>query len=195
MSRLLRAAASVSVNLLAALFATTLIQSPILSLLTLLGTQSPVLRVQTPAGLIERSFAVNFLAACLLGYYAYRRFRPIMAKWIWLAGAFWIGIRAVLLLGTQHRSVLESWTTWVSSSLSFAWSSLTGIGCGLITDVVGYHCWQSFFFTEFAVRLVAYSVGAILCSRLGHTGTFPLADAWLVRFRKLPAQERGHKES
>lgn len=184
-----------SANLLAALFVTTLIQSPILSLLMLLGTQSPVLHVRTPAGLIERSFAVNFLAAALLGYSAYRIFRPIMAKWIWLAGAFWIGIRAALLLGTQHRSVLESWTTWASSSLSFTWSSLTGIGCGLITDVVGYHCWQSFFLTEFAMRLVAYSVGAILCARLGHTGTFPLADAWLVRFRKLPALERGHEES
>jgi hypothetical protein len=189
MSRLLRAAASVSINLFVALFATTLIQSPLLSLFMFLGSQSPVLRVQTQAGFIERSFAVNFLAACLLGYSVYRILCPMMAKWIWPAGASWIGIRAMLALSTRHRSVLEPWQPWALSTISFVWSSLIGTGCGSIQDATGVHCWQSFFLTQFAMRPVAYSVGAILCERLGHTGSFPLAEAWLVRFRALPASE------
>src|SRR5271170_6257925 len=49
------------------------------------------------------------------------------------------------------------------------WSALSGIGCSAGVNAVGCRNWIHF--TVPALRMVAYSAGAILCSRLQHTGS------------------------
>jgi len=167
MLRWIRTAGSLLLNLLLAVFGTAVIQTPLDSLI----------KVHTIPEIVQRSDWLSAVCACLLGYVVYRLWRPYIARWLWVAGIGWIAFRVILLLPAQHVSAL-----YPAQHVSI-WSALSGTGCSEGITAVGCRNWLQF--TIPSLRMVAYSTGAIVCSRLQHSGPLPIVDAWLGRFRPL----------
>jgi hypothetical protein len=166
-------AGSVVINLLIAIFGTTVIENPISSLI----------KVHTLAGILQREYVLNAICGCLLGYFVYRRWQLTAAKWLWTVGVGWIALRAILLLPAEHTSVL------FPTEHKSIWSALSGSGCSNAVS-----CTNELVLTILALRIATYSVGAIFCSRLQHNGPSAIVDAWFGRFRPLKV-ERTHDRS
>ena len=167
MLRWIRTAGSLLLNLLLAVFGTAAIQTPL----------SSMIKVRTIPEIVQRGDWLSVVCACLLGYVVYRLWRPSIARWLWVAGIGWIAFRIILLLPAQHVSAL-----FPAQHVSI-WSALSGTGCSEGIVAVGCRNWLQF--TIPSLRIVAYSTGAIVCSRLQHSGPLPIVDAWLGRFRPL----------
>jgi hypothetical protein len=146
------------INILLGIFGTAVVESPIYVLWP----------VHTLPAILLRGYLLSAICACFLGYLVYRRWQAAPAKWIWAIGIGWLGFRAILLLAAEPTSV---------------WSSFSGSGCR--DGLHAISCMNWFVFTMPALRLVAYSAGAILCSNLKHNGPSLIEDAWLGRFRSL----------
>jgi hypothetical protein len=170
MDRWLRTAGSVLINILLAIFGTTLIEHPFSLMIT----------VHTIPEILQRTYLLIVVCGCLLGYFVYRIWQPGTARWLWVVGIGWIVLGAMLLLPAENTSVL-----FRAQHVSL-WSALSGTGCSAGVNAVGCRNWINF--TVPALRMLAYSAGAILCSRLKHTGSLPILDAWLGRFRPLKVQ-------
>lgn len=100
----------------------------------------------TIQSLLRVSYSYDIIAAGLLGFFIYRRFRTITAKWVWVIAVLWFLIRTFTLIG----------------SASPLWPQLSGSECIQGTRAIG--CTNWFLFTMPLVRAVAYSAGAWLCS-------------------------------
>jgi hypothetical protein len=167
MHRWVRTAGSLLLNLLLAIFGTAVVETPLYSLI----------KVHTIPEIVQRSDWLSALCGCGLGYVVYRLWRPSIARWLWVAGIAWIAFRIILLLPEQHVSAL-----FPAQHVSI-WSALSGTGCSDGITAVGCRNWLQF--TLPSIRMVAYSMGATVCSRLQHSGPLPIVDAWLGRFRPL----------
>jgi hypothetical protein len=157
----------VMINLLVAAIGTTFIESPLSSLI----------KVHTIPGILQRTYLLSAVCGCLLGYLVYRRWQPSAAKWLWTAGVGLIALRVIFLQCTEHSSVL------FPAERDSLWSAFSGTGCSGGVNAVGCRNWLVF--TIPALRMVTYSAGAILCSRLRHEGPSMMLDVWFGRFRPL----------
>jgi hypothetical protein len=154
----LRGSAEFAINLLVAIFVAAVLE-------TFIGS---FIRVHTLQTVLIKAYALNFLAAFVIGYLVYLRWKPSTAKWLWIIGALWIVLRAAsLALGN---------TTGL-------WRELIGL------DLADPRTNRSHLFlwtlTLIAVRLVAYSLGAWLCVTARHSGSASLDAAILAQFPPL----------
>jgi hypothetical protein len=118
---------------------------------------SPLLRfdphsIQT--SIVKLEF-LNAAVACGLGYFVYWRWRPVSAKWVWVAGLCWFAQRALLLwfeqrsMGVLYRDTAVYWRHF-------------GIDCGI--DFEACRDWLGY--TIPSLRTVFYSGGAFLAARV-----------------------------
>jgi len=133
---LFAAVVSYIINLLAAVFGTVVVESSLWFLF----------HSMKPREMIIAEDATSVTIAFLTGCVTYLRWRPVAAKWIWVAGLCWFSARAALV---------------VISERSFR-SEFSGIGClnGLTTS----ECVSWFEFTLPFLRTLFYSIGSICCS-------------------------------
>ena len=130
------AISSLLLNLLAALVATSLAQSPFALFIHFAPPYRPAML---------RADVLIVLVAFGMGFAVYRRWRPKVAKWLWLAGVCWYLPRTILtMLNGNHDSVLGDHGGGAPPTLQ---------------DLAG---WVEF--TVPCLRLVSYSAGAYCCS-------------------------------
>ena len=165
---------SLIANTFAAFFGTAIIESPL----------SHRFRVHSIAELLARSFGLSVLCGCLLGYFVFRLRRSPGALWVWTAGVCWMLIGCVAaLFSEQSDSVLQVHHTSL-------WETISGAAC---RDPSLIHCMQWMVFPLFALRVFAYSAGAAVCARFGHTGSHWMMSEFTGRL-KQPEYEKLERE-
>ncbi len=95
-------------------------------------------------------------AAFGLGYFVYRRWKPVSSKWVWLAGLCWFAWGALLTLDGNHGTILLEASPNVlvhdfNIDNLFSRSSLEN--------------WSVYMLP--LLRTIFYSTGAFCCSRFG----------------------------
>jgi len=88
MDRWLRTAGSVLINILLAIFGTTVIEHPFSLMIT----------VHTIPEILQRTYLLIVVCGCLLGYFVYRIWQPHTARWLWIVGIGWFVLGAMPLL-------------------------------------------------------------------------------------------------
>jgi hypothetical protein len=94
----------------------------------------------------------DFLTACtafVLGYFVYYKWHLMSAKWVWVVGTCWFGLRAVGVLDGPPGTLL-----WEMSK------SRAVFGIDVANE------WSHY--TLALLRTIAYSAGAFCCSRVGY---------------------------
>ena len=100
----------------------------------------------TKAALLKGDF-LTVCTAFVLGYFVYYKWHLMSAKWIWVAGVCWFGLRALGVLDGPPGTLL-----WEMSK------SRAVFGIDVFNDWV---------YTAALLRTIAYSAGAVCCSRIG----------------------------
>ena len=118
-------------------------------------------RVHSIAGVLTKTFTLSGCFGFLLGYFLYRLRRSAGAPWVWTAGVCWLLAKCVgVLLHSKSGSVLEV------QHESF-WGTISGAAC---REPSLAYCADWMMFPLLALRTFAYSAGAAVCAKLGHTG-------------------------
>ncbi len=92
----------------------------------------------------------DFLTVCtafVLGYFVYYKWHLMSARWVWVAGVSWFGLRASGVLDGPPDTVL-----WEMSNSR---------------AVFGTDVFNDWLYTAALLRTIAYSAGAFCCSRVG----------------------------
>jgi hypothetical protein len=139
-------------NSLLAWFGTAVVETPL----------GHLYRVHNIDQVLEKEYLLSAGCALLLGYFVYRRWRPTSARWVWVMGFFWFVVGVVSVLHSQPVSVLASHPPSLLRTFS-------GADCIDGTRALGCRDWL--LFTLPALRLVIYSLGALLCAGVGHEGS------------------------
>jgi len=126
---------SLLLNLLAALMATSIAQSPFARFIHFAPPYRPAML---------RADVLIVLVAFGMGFAVYRRWRPEVSKWLWLAGVCWYVPRTLLTLNVNQDSVLDD---------------RGGATSPTFQDLAH---WREF--TVPCLRLAFYSAGAYCCS-------------------------------
>jgi hypothetical protein len=143
-AKTVRAVGMFVLNLLLAVVFTNQLASPLL--------RFDVHSIQT--SIVKLDF-LNAAVAFGLGYFVYWRWRPVSAKWVWVAGVCWFAQRALLLLfeqrsmGVLYRDSAVYWRHF-------------GINCG--GDFEACRDWLGY--TIPSLRTAFYSAGAFLAARV-----------------------------
>lgn len=124
-------------NLFAAIVGTSILQRPFIRYVHF----SPPYKTA-----MLRADLLIALVSFPLGFAVYRRWRPEVSKWLWLAGLCWYVPRALFVLDRDHGSVLD------------------GLGGGSPPNLQDVIEWVEF--TDPCLRTIFYSTGAFCCSRL-----------------------------
>jgi len=144
--RLIRTGGMLLANLFLAVLGTVVLVSPLERFAALPRISQLILRDET----------MNSAASFGLGYFAYQKWRPAPAKWVWLAGLCWFGQRAFRIWLEQRTSgsvMYQGHTVY--------WE-MSGSGCGL--DALSCRNWA--LYTIPLLRALFYSAGAFCCSHL-----------------------------
>ena len=120
----------------------------------------------TVSQVILRSVLLSISLGATTGFFVYRAWESVTAKWVWILPAVLFGIRALGILATppaysvmsDHPRVAELW-----SHLAELWNQMSGAGCAGGFATLG--CRDFFFFTNTLFRTVSYAAGAVLCER------------------------------
>lgn len=110
----------------------------------------PLLHATQLKAILWNEYLLSAAISAVCGYFIYRKWLWREVLWVWAAGFAWLGLPALVLLG--------------SSGLSFAFSQLSGVRCGEDTS----SCKDWIQFTIPFVRMVSYSAGGwvfIACGR------------------------------
>jgi hypothetical protein len=107
-----------------------------------------------PAQVLRREYIFSSIAAFGLGWFTYRILQHSESKWVWIAGLLWFVQRAALLWLDQRAMLFGAPHTVLTEILGLNCSLNDARSC---TDVINY--------TIPCVRTIAYSVGAVCCSR------------------------------
>ncbi len=164
MSKVLRCTASVLINSLVAFIGTAILESPFYRLYQAHGVGQ----------MLAKEAMLSGLGALLLGYFIFRIWRPVSARWVWVPGLCWITFRtAFVLISFKSSSILAT------EHLSL-WVAFSGVQCSGDTGAAG--CVNWLLFTLPALRLCAYSAGATVCAKLGHEGYHSIVNGFIGRF-------------
>jgi len=107
----------------------------------------PLFPVNTPRALLLKEDLLSAAVAFALGCFVYKWQPP--SKWVWVAGFFWFGLGALLVLARGSTTIYQE---------------LSGIGC--VYNVTNDSCSNYFLFTVPSLRAVSFSAGALFCSAL-----------------------------
>jgi hypothetical protein len=149
MTKLIRTIAWFFLNLLVAVVATAIVKSGLTNYAGL----------SDPAQVLRREYIFSAIGAFGLGWFMYRIAQHSESKWVWIAGLLWLGQRAVLLWLDQRAMLFGAPHNALTEILGFNCSLNDARSC---SDVINY--------AIPCVRTIAYSSGALCCSRLWPKG-------------------------
>ena len=137
-------------NVIAAIFGTAIIESPV----------AHFLHPHTIQTIMVEGYLLSLTVACLVGFFVYRRGGSDSAKWVGVIGVCWFAFRGLMVLAGGSSAI---------------WSEMSGIGC--VNGVRAVACMNWSVFTLPALRMVSYSLGAWLCFWTGARGDSALETA------------------
>jgi hypothetical protein len=108
---------------------------------------------------VRKYTLLNVLAAFGFGYFVFRRWKPVSAKWVWSAGLCLFIAGCVIYWHEQGAARL------FHLDHSVYWG-MSGIGCSYNAE----GCLDFFAYTIPLLRTISYSAGAFACSRVGEYG-------------------------
>jgi hypothetical protein len=139
-TKLIRRAAELCLGWLIAVFGTAVINSPL----------SKLYRPQSINAVLVRELSLSVIVSALLGFLIYHRWQTDTARWVWIIGLAFLGLRSLLLL--------------LGGSEGGLWFQISGVACG---EGFGIACRNYFVVTIPSVRAISYSAGAWVCFLLG----------------------------
>jgi hypothetical protein len=120
----------------------------------------------TSTQIVLREWIISIGFAASIGFLVQKRWRSIMARWVWVVPCLWFLLKVAVYAGAQPKSVIIE-----NNSLFLHFS---GLLCS--QGIHDYECYDFLFFTLPLIRSISYSIAAGISALMSKNRETPIAN-------------------